>query len=256
MTDLTTDPVRVGRPFHAELKGQSSANPFLLDALADHTGQISKDSLHLQVGNLNLLDFLKGGFLGDSLKAGTGDMDFALKVVEGTPLDGSLKLNMKGLKLDESSWLAKAGVDANATSKEDVFKVQFLKNVARGFETMPAFSVVADITGTWASPEISIHSNAGDMLAKVVKNSIGDLVSGQQKELEAKLDGILKDRTSELTQKTSGLNDKMNGLLGGPEKDLQDKINRATGLGSGSAAGGSASPLKIPSLNKLFIKNN
>jgi hypothetical protein len=211
---------------------------------------VAKDSLHLKVGNLSLQDFLKGGLLGDALQKGSGDMDLALNVVEGAPLDGTLNLVMKGLKLDEAVFLEKAGVSANASSKEDKFKAQFLTNIARGFETMPAFNVTALIGGTWASPDISIRSNAGDMLSRVVKESVGALVSAQQKELEAKLDAILKERTSELNQKTAGLQEKMNGQFGGLEKQIQEKISAATGLG-GSSGG---SPLKIPSLNKLFKK--
>lgn len=247
MSDLTSDPVRVGRPFRANLKGQSAANPFLLDAVADHTGEISKDSVHLVAGNLNLQSFLGEGMLGDSLKQGSGDLDFSLSVVENAPLDGTLKLDMKNLKLDETAWLSKAGVSANSTSKGDAFKVQFLKNVARGFETMPLFSVTADISGSWINPSVSIHSNAADMLSKVVKDSVGSLVSGEQKQLESKLDEILNARTSELNQQSAGLQDKLNGLLSGPEKSIEEKIKQATGLG-----GSGGLPVKIPSLDKLF----
>lgn len=249
LTHVTSDPGRVGQPLKLDLTGKSAAQPFLLGVVADHTGSISKDSLALKVGNLDLLNFLKGGFLGDSLKQGVGNVEFNLALVENAPLDGSLKLDMKSLKLDESTWLSKAGVVAASTKKEDIFKAQFLKNVARGFETMPAFSVVADIGGTWTDPSLSLRSNAGDMLGKVVKESVGSLVKEQQKELEAKLDGILKEKSSELNQKSAALQDKLNGLFSGLDKDVQEKINKATGMNLSS---GSGSPVKIPSLDKLF----
>lgn len=256
MVHLTSDPSRVGQPFKAELTGQKAANPFSAQVIADHVGNVAKDSLRIRVGNLALTDFLKGGTLGDSLTAGFGDFNFALSVVEGAPLDGTLQLDMRGLKLDQAAWLKKLNVEPASTKKEDALKAQFLTNVARGFESMGTFSVTAGIGGTWADPTISLRSNAVDMVGRVVKESVGSLVEGQRKELEAKLDGILKERTAELNQKSAGLENQVNNLFAGLDKQVQDKINRATGVNLGGEKGGSGLPVKVPSLDKLFKKKS
>jgi hypothetical protein len=89
----------------------------------------------------------------------------------------------------------------------------------------------------------------------VIKESVGNLVKDQRKEVEAKLNQILADKQKEVESQLAGLQDKVNAQLGGFDSQIQEKIAQATGINLGGGEGSSPIPgLKIPSLDKLFKK--
>jgi hypothetical protein len=172
-------------------------------------------------------------------------------------IGGDITISFKNLKLKKEELLQQAGVAPGASlSKDDQLKSRFVNDVAQAIESAPKVDVSAQIFGSWADPSLRITSNLTSLLSDVIKKSVGNLVQDQRKELEAKLDQIIKDKTGDIQAKVGPLEEKLNGQFGGIEKKIQEKVSEASGINL-SPAGGGSSPLpdlKVPNLKKLFKK--
>lgn len=258
MVHLTSDPSRVGKPFKAIMKGDKGPIAFSLVGLFDHVGDISKDSLSVDVDGLDVKGLLKEGFLGDSLSAGTGRAEAMISLVGENTIGGNIRLILSRLKFDDAKLLTQVGITHMTNlSRADSFKADFMKNVARSMEKMPAINVDAKLAGTWQDPDLSISSNLTSALGNVIKESLGNAIKEQRAKLEAELNQIVQTKTAELNAKLASLQGKLDGKLGGLDTRIQEKINEATGINLGGGKEGGSSPvpgIKIPSLDKLFKK--
>ncbi len=255
LTHLTSSPSRIGKPLFADMKGTKGSNQFLAEILADHTTDISNDSLSLQAKNLSVTKLIQDGQLAAAIKEGTGDLSMAMAVSGDDQISGFVRMDMQKLILDETTFLTQMNIPMSGNlSREDGIKADFAKNIARGLGKMADIQVKAEIGGTWADPSIRLSSNLDDMIKKIVKDSFGSVVDGQRKELEAKLDSILVSRKAELDQKAAGLQAKVNDLLGGLDSKVQEQINKSSKISLGGGDAKSGLPLKVPSLDKLFKK--
>jgi uncharacterized protein (TIGR03545 family) len=254
LMDVTTNPPRIGKPMIIDLKGDKGLQKFFFKGILDSVKEESTVSLAFDAKNLEVTKLLSGGGLAQSLKSGSGDGHFSFATVGDNGIEGQMALSLSRLKLDDAIFLSQVGVISGTTlSKEDVIKSKFMTNIARAIEQMPVVQITADIAGSWDDPQIKLSSNLIAALTNAIKNSVGDLVRDQKKELEAQLDQLLATHKAELDEKLAGLNSKLNEVLGSFDPQIQEKINQASGLNLTPSGNKSPIPgLKIPSLDKLF----
>jgi hypothetical protein len=164
-------------------------------------------------------------------------------------------LDLSGLKLKRDTFFQQIGlpssVAANA-SREERMKFDLMSNVASSLEKLPLVSIQARVGGTFDDPSINIDSNLDNEFARIIKNSVGDVVASQRKELEDQLQNQVKEQTAGVESKLAAVQAKLNGQLGQYEQKVQQKIQDAAGINLGGGEGSSGG--KIPSLNKLFKK--
>ncbi len=256
MSNLTTDPARIGKPFKVDLKGKQGAQAYTAAATLDHTTDMSKDSLQFQASGLDVTKLMPAAD-GLEFSQGVAAIDAGFNLLGENNIGGQIEFSLSGLKFDDAALLKRVGVsDSSNLSGGDKLKADFMRNVARAIENMKQVAISAQVLGTWTDPNLKITSNLAPVLSNVVKDSVGNLVKDQKKELEAKLDKILADQQKGLNEKLSGLDSKVNGQLSEVEAKVQQKISEAAGinLSGGSGEGAPIPGLKIPSLNKLFKK--
>ncbi len=220
MTDMTTNPPRVGKPFKLDLKGLHEGRAFTANAVLDHTKDINKDSVVLQAAGLDIKKLVPGTEgTGVMLADGMATVRMALNLIGEENIGGNVRLNITGIKLD-----------ASELAGGDKLKVSFVEKMVKAIEAMKVVTVDAQIFGTWNDPDLKISSNLGPVLSQVVKDSVGDVVKEQRAKLEAQLNGLLGEKQKELSEKLGGVDGKVNQELAGMEGDLSKKISQAAGI--------------------------
>jgi hypothetical protein len=119
-------------------------------------------------------------------------------------------------------------------------------------ETLPDVAITAKLTGTAKDPDIRLSSNLDNIFANVIKQSVGNVVAKQRAELEAKLDGMIKDKSAEITEKLKSVEGKLSPQLADLDRKIQEKISQASGVNLSSTDGGGS--VLDDQLNKLFKK--
>ncbi len=235
-----------------DLTGQKEGKKFTAQAVFDHVGDNNKDSVALQANGFDVAKINQG--TGASfLASGLGGVELAVSLLGDKNIGGQMSATFTHLKFNDADLLSQVGIqDAAQVSGGDQLKARFITDVARAVEKMPQVQVVAQIFGTWTDPSLKLSSNMSAVLAGVVKSSVGSLVQDQRKELEARLDAVVKQKAGDIQAKTAGLDEKLNGKFSGIEAKIQEKISEASGINLGG--GDSGSPIKVPSLDKLFKK--
>jgi len=255
LSSLSSEPSRLGKPTVVTLEGIKEKQRYKAQAIFDHATDIAKDSLDLEAKNLRANKLISGGILGEALKEGWGDAEFVLSVIGEDKIGGRIALSLSGLKLDRAILLDKAGVQSGPTiSVQETIKARFLENVAFGLEQMSKVNIEAQIFGSWRDPDLKLTSNLGPTLAKVIKDSVGNVAKEQREKLELEINKILQEKTKDLQGETDKLNSQLESQLGGFESKIQTKIQEATGLNFSPLKGSSDQKIKIPSLDKLFKK--
>jgi hypothetical protein len=88
MTDATTDPTRIGKPFKLNLNGQKETQKFQLQALFDHVGDNSKDRITANLKGINVKEYFSQGSQSGLLSEGSGDVDIAISLLGEGNLGG------------------------------------------------------------------------------------------------------------------------------------------------------------------------
>ncbi|MCG3204725.1 MAG: hypothetical protein KCHDKBKB_01441 [Elusimicrobia bacterium] len=257
LSNLTTDPARVGHPFKLDLNGEQGSQKFSLKSVLDHTKEINADSFLLQATGLDVKQLFPAlGNGGEDFLAGVGNFEMALNLVGDEGIGGQLELGLSGLKFNETSLLAKVGVlQVNPTDPGDKLKADFMKRVAKSIEAMKEVKIGAYVSGSWKDPHLKINSNLAPALGSVIKESVGHLVKDQREQLEGRLNQILSEKQKEVSEKLAGIDTKPNNTLAGLEEQISKKVSEVTGINLSPAEGGNhPSGGKIPSLDKLFKK--
>lgn len=255
---VTSNPPRVGKPATLDLKGAQGGRTFTGNVTIDHVTDTKKDSLNFELKGLDVAQMAGSGAVADFISDGSGSADVAFKAVGETDISGRIGLGLTKLKLNRQALFeqvgAPVGLAANA-SREDRIKHDLMAKIATALEQLPLVSIEAKISGTWDDPDLAIDSNLDNEVSRIIKSSVGDVVAGQKKELEDKLQNIVKEQSASLSAKLTDLQSKLNGNLGGHEAEINKKIEEATGINLSSSEKGSPIPgLKIPSLDKIFKK--
>jgi len=255
ITNLTTDPPRVGKPTVMDMNGEKDGQKFEANCVINHVAEPSNDGFSLVAKDLRVENLVSGGIFGNALKEGKGDVTMAFNLIGGQDLGGKILISLAQLKLDDVRLMEGFGLapPSGNLSREESLKYDFVKNVARGIEGVPQVKIEAKITGKLQDPNMSFTSNLDDVLAKVIKDSVGNAVKDQRQKLEGELNKLLADRSGEINGKLTDLQSSLQKQLSGLDGNVQKKIEEATGVKL--APGGAVNPLKdlnIPALDKLF----
>ena len=252
MTNLTSDPARVGQPFKIKLDGAHLTQKYALDANLDHVTDVPKDSFDVKATGIDLASVV-GPDAVSALTGGKAAADVAFSVVGEGALSGQIGVSMTGVKLDREKFAQQIGLNAgDKASTEDALKSSFVANVVQAIEGMPQITLQAQLSGTWSDPSMKLTSNLTDALSGAIKTTFGNAVKEQRAQIEAKLNDVMAKEKAQLDAKGADLEKKVNDRLGGLEAQIDKKISDASGINLSPAGG--ASPFKIPSLNKLFKK--
>ncbi len=255
ITDLNTDPSRVGKPTRMDFSGNKGSNAFTGNIIFDHVTDVKKDGLSLEAKGFQVKDLGGGSGLAAALTGGTGQADFALSAIGEDQIGGNLKAVMTGVKVDAAALLKEVGLETPGTtglSAQDKIKVDLMANIAKAIEKMPSVTIEAKLSGTWSNPDLSFSSNLDNEFSRVIKETVGGVVDSQKKEVEAKLNQLMKEKSGDVEKQIAALQSKLTDQFSGPEKNIQDKIKEAAGVNLSSGDNSPIPGVKLPSLDKLF----
>jgi hypothetical protein len=241
------------------MKGGQGKREFNGNVTIDHVGDTKKDSLSLHVRGLDVAQMMSStGAIGGFITGGSGTADVSFTALGEQDISGHIGLSLSQLKVGREALFKQVGLPATVSSnasREDRIKSDLIGNIATSLEKLPLVNIDAKITGTWSDPDLSIDSNLDNEISRIIKNSVGDVVASQRKELEQKLQAVVQQQTASINAKLADVQGKLNGVLGGHESKIQQKIQEATGINLSGKDGASPIPgLKVPSLDKLFKK--
>lgn len=212
--DLSDNQAVYGKP--AKLNFQSSKNrnfdSFALDITMDKTGPQPLDSFALDMQGLNLKNTGR-----TELKDGSAKITGQLTIFDENNLQGNFK----------------AELDSLALSIPEQKGNELANTVAQSLANIDHINISAGISGTIENYQLDIKSNLSEIIAKAVKNAIGDKMKG----FESSLMSAIQSQTGGVL---AGADGSLSGLLG-QNKILND---------SGSAYGGLLSQTKGSALAK------
>lgn len=163
LSDLTSDPARVGRPFTVDLKGAQGSKTFSFQSVLDHTGEISKDSLAFQ----------------------TTGAEVVLSLVGEENLGGQIKLTLPALKLDETSPVMRSIARAIEGMKEVTVNAQIY-----GTWKDPSLKISSNLSPVLSSVLKDSVANAAQDQRKQIEARLDQILADKQKEVEAKVAGL------------------------------------------------------------------
>jgi uncharacterized protein (TIGR03545 family) len=247
LANVTSSPSQLGKPVTLDLRGNRGAQNFVLDGLFDHTADIGRDGFTLDASGLNIKDVITEGPFAAAMVGGNGSAKTKVMLTGFENIDGQIDFHLSHLKFDRAVLMQQMRVAEN-----DSLRADFLNNLARSMETLPDVAITAKLTGTAKDPDIRLSSNLDNIFANVIKQSVGNVVAKQRAELEAKLDGMIKDKSAEITEKLKSVEGKLSPQLADLDRKIQEKISQASGVNLSSTDGGGS--VLDDQLNKLFKK--
>lgn len=174
--DATTEPALVGAPLVASVVREaagSGVSTLSLDAVIDHRGATSRDSVAIRAGGVALPGLTLPG-LPMRLEPGTGSS--ALHVARrGTAL--SARWNLDAPKV---TWAVDSAALASRNALERV-----AVDVLRG---VPRLTLEALLSGTMADPSMRVSTNLDDAIAGRMRQMLGEQVAKAEARARAEVD--------------------------------------------------------------------
>lgn len=235
IANFTTEPVLLGKPaiikFEGDFPGQKvmgvKANINL-----DHTKNIPKENIRLSVRSYPVTN--QSFSESESMKFGINKAT------------GSTKVNalIKGNAIDANIRNTFGKVDYRMESSSEKTK-ELLSNILKG---IPSVNITARARGIVSELNWNIRSNLGSEISKGLKREISKQIGDKKKELKAKIDNKLKGKKEKLMKSYSSVKNKITGLLGKKDKEMDSAGKDALGSTKGkkSGLGGLIKKFKLP----------
>jgi uncharacterized protein (TIGR03545 family) len=237
LTGITTNPPLYGKPATIALQGAQGARSFNVKGTLDHTQDIPMEALQATYNGFSLssLNFGQEGSLAFGLKQGEGRASVDL-TIRGDALSGRADLQGSNLSVEPKVDLKSNSPIAQRASK----------NITASLAAVKAMNVGIGISGTLESPDLSIDSNIGSVVADALKNALGAEVAEQEKALRAQFEQQTAGKIQELQGSVEGLKQKYLPQLASDNKLIEDLLAQL----KSSSAGAAGKPLE--SLKNIF----
>ncbi len=189
--DITTEPAVWGKPTTLAIDG-SSKNGTTLDISGtfDHRTAPGRDQLDFRIQQLVLRDarFSQSSKLPIVLEEGRANIDGNLTVSDGE-LDGAVNTEV------QQTSFAAGGENTGDTARR----------MARAIEGVSGFRLDLGLSGSLASPKISLDSNLDNIIGQALGDEVRAELAEARTELEEKLRAELEPRLDELAGRQQAL---------------------------------------------------
>lgn len=229
--DIASEPRLVGAPATLSLSGKDPGRSVSLDASFDHRGEAPQEKLALDAAGLALPAFTAGDPRSFALLVGSGTLRLsALALLSGESLSGQARF---------------ADAGAALTPMAESLDPRLRAALGSAFSGVRALEGTLGFGGTLSEPRLSLTSNLGEAAAAGLRQALGKELEARKKELSAKLDAVVAERSKGLREQIESQRAALAGRLGAGEQTLDALAKRIAGV---SGAPG----LKLPALDRLF----
>jgi uncharacterized protein (TIGR03545 family) len=189
---LTSTPALYGRPavITAQRRATGSAIASIdVGAVIDHTTGRTHDSAHARLGGIKLPSFeLPGVPLRVAPGMGASNLTFSMKN-RGAQLFGRW-----AIRSDQVSWTA----DTSGRRLNDLERL-----VLRTVSGLTKLEVVAEVTGSVASPKLAVSSNLDQAIADRLQAVIGEEVAKAERMVRTKVDSLVADKVEPVKRRVA-----------------------------------------------------
>jgi uncharacterized protein (TIGR03545 family) len=214
ITDLTTDPVQLGRPLKVVLNGDFPKQQVLgveMRAVIDHTTENPRENVLVKVGSFPLVEQLFSN--SESVKFGLKNA-VAAGSLEGALAGEALTVGVRS-RFEKMNFL----VEAKNSQVQ-----QILGSVVQG---IPVATMDAKVTGSWDNFAIDIDSNLGQAISAGFQKEM----QAKLGEAQAKLDSFVQEKLLPAKKKAQS---QLEALTGGPGKLLGQNKSEMEGALKGA----------------------
>jgi len=193
VTDVTTEPVLVGRPTAFALRrvaSQSGVDSLRLTGLLDHTKSRPRELLTLQAAGVDLPTFPIPGL---PYRAAPGRGTTQLRLAfDGDQLDAQWALASGKL-----AWLSDSATPRRLNAIESL--------VARVLTGVPSLQMNARIAGSVKAPTLAVSSNLDRVVADQLRSVVGAQVAAAEAKLRAHVDSLVDEKAAPVKAKIADL---------------------------------------------------
>ena len=193
VTDVTTEPVLVGRPTAFALRrvaSQSGVDSLRLTGLLDHTKPRPRELLTLQAAGVDLPSFPIPG------------LPYRAEPGRGTT---QLRLAFDGDQLD-AQWALVSGKLAWRSDSATARRLNAVESlVARVLTGVPSLQMNARIAGSVKAPTLAVSSNLDRVVADQLRSVVGAQVAAAEANLRARVDSLVDEKAAPVKGKIADL---------------------------------------------------
>jgi len=185
LQDLTTAPALVGRPLRIQMGregGVQGPSGLSLRAVLDHTGDVVRDSAALGVSGVELPS-VSIGTLGAAVDLGAGDASFDMRRV-GERLDAHMHWASRSVSWSRTGAAADTAAGAPALGSPEWAR----DLVWRTLSGIGQVQLDMKLSGSLASPSVSVSSNLGEAVAASLKRELGDQIAAAEAQVRQEVD--------------------------------------------------------------------
>lgn len=210
ITDITSDPVMLGRPTVGTIEGAQGKQALNLKAVLDHTKEIPEDSVTINYSGLDVSSFglPKSDYMPEWDK-GQAKVTGSIKLI-GDGVDAYINTVMTGLSY----------TPPKSAGNEDV--QQMLKDMWAGINTI---EVKIALSGTMSNLKMSVSSSIDKVLGDRMQKLMGAKVAEYQAKLKAQIDALTNGKKDEVMGQFNSKKAEYQKQLTDKQTELQSKLD-------------------------------
>ncbi|MCX5778148.1 MAG: TIGR03545 family protein [Elusimicrobia bacterium] len=211
VTDITSDPVLLGRPLVAKLHGTQAGKKLALEALFNHCIAVPQDTITVNYAGMNPADLgIPSSEYLPPFESGTAEVN-ARFMLQNDTIDCTMDLTISQFSLVRSS----TAVD------------ELHATLAKLWDGIPKIQVTAKTSGTMDNLSMSVSSNIDKLLSDRLQKLFGDKMAEAQSRVRAEIDKLTEQKKQELLGQFSAKRDELLGQLTGKQNGLQAQVDAA-----------------------------
>jgi len=203
LTDVTSDPVIVGRPIVLAVAGSSrgGARSMRLNATLDYTKEKAREAVKFNYSGMALGGASLGNLAGPAgIKSGSGAISCDLEA-NGDAVAGQIVFNAKPVKLSHEL-------------SKDAAKQKLLVALHDAIVGMDQLQITFLVSGKLKSPKIGIKSSMDRTLQNAVNAAVKKEIEAVRAKYQAKINGMVDGEKAKLTALVNENSKKALGRLG------------------------------------------
>jgi len=229
LTDLTSNPPLWGRPAVGLIQGAQGSRALNARLTLDYTQEIPREALQGRYSGFALGEKTVGqeGSFTLAMSEGLGVVETGISIV-GDALSGKVQFQGQQLKVNPSI----------ALKTDSPIGQRLSQSLTSSLSRVNSLSVGVGLGGTIQSPDFSIDSNIGGIVADAMKNALGAEVAEQEKALRAELNRHTDAALKQLEGQLSQLQSQFLPQISSQNKVVDDLLNqlKQKSLGAGTPA--------------------
>ena len=203
LTDVTSDPVKVGKPIVLAVAGSAKggAKSLKLSATLDYTKEKAREAIKFNYSGMELANVALGNLGGPAgIKSGRANISCDIET-SGEAVNGQVNFNAKPVKLSHDM-------------EADAAKAKLMSAVHDAILGMDTLQVTFLVSGKLSSPNVGIKSSMDKAFQSAVNAAMKKELDAARAKYQAKINGMVDGEKNKLSSQVTDNSKKALGKLG------------------------------------------